>query len=161
MAVQLQEVPTPLQQLHGGADGAEEEDGEAEVVLADAYPEGGDAQEQLSDLEEEVDALGGEDVGDKGEGVGVEQHHQPGYDATDVVAGAYPFVTEEEGEERLGKEECYHHDRDDDGVERKGEAQGVAPEGLVLAHCLAIGGVEDLLEGVGEDADRTHGEGER
>ncbi len=156
----MQEVPAPLEELDGGTGGAEEEDGEPEVAGMDAHTEGGDAQEQLRQLEKEVDALGGEDVGDEGEGVGVEQQHEPGDDAADVVAGAYPFVAEEEGEEGLGIEECHRHEGEDYGVEAADEAQGVAPEGLALAHLVAVGGVEDFLEGVGEDADGAHGEGE-
>ena len=38
VAVHLDKIPAELGQLDGGADGAEEEDGEAEVALADAYP---------------------------------------------------------------------------------------------------------------------------
>ena len=104
--------------------------------------------------------MGAEDAADKGERVADDEDGHPGEEAADIVAGAYPLPAEEQDEEGLGKEEDDGGDGGDADAQEEGEAQDVAPQGELLLHGDGGGLVEHLLEGVGQDACGTLGEGE-
>ena len=114
----------------------------------------------MDDLQDEVHALGTEDVADKGEGVADHKDGHPGQEAAHVVACAYPLVAEKEDEHRFGKEEDEWSDQEDAASKQKNETPNVASQGQMA---LRLGGdvlVEDLLECVGQHASWSLGEGE-
>ena len=114
----------------------------------------------MDDLQDEVHALGTEDVADKGEGVADHKDGHPGQEAAHVVACAYPLVAEKEDEHRFGKEEDEWSDQEDAASKQENETPNVASQGQMALH---LGGdvlVEDLLESVGQHASWSLGEGE-